>query len=281
MNDICLHIKQVKYSAQCMEKTVEALKKAVPVLCSMSRPDPKSVWGQKSSGGGQLRAGEWVEVKYDYAPGVCSDGGAGLIKRVHAATGGGDFEMALGEAPKIDVEYILDGRLEKHITLERVTVIPMPYTSPKGPTLRVRKRAPAVSSSESNGAGVEKKKSQLEWLKEGLKSRKHCKKGWLKGMLIREGEIFDNKISIWKRVLSDYKCQQAAIEGMQEVMGKNFVDPPNVCWQARTKWHLHFPAQSTSKGNSQKCVDHTVSVICIRRFKDALPTKVEERSTRA
>ena len=144
---------------------------------------------------------------------MCSDGGVGVIKRVHSATGDDDFEMALGEAPKIDVEYILDGRLEKYITLERVTIIPMPYTASNGPTLRARKKTPAASSAERTAA-FKKKRSPLEWLKEGLKSRKHCKKGWLKEMLIAEGEILDSNLSIWTRVLSDYKCQQAAIEGM-------------------------------------------------------------------
>jgi hypothetical protein len=35
----------------------------------------------------------------------------------------------------------------------------------------------------------------------------------------------DDKHELWGRVLSDYRCQQACLEGMKEVLGEKFVDP--------------------------------------------------------
>jgi hypothetical protein len=34
-----------------------------------------------------------------------------------------------------------------------------------------------------------------------------------------------NREALWKRILSDYKCQLAAIEGMRLALGDNFKDP--------------------------------------------------------
>ena len=58
-----------------------------------------------------------------------------------------------------------------------------------------------------------------------LKTRKHERKGWLKDILLQEGEITGEKNSLWRRVLSDYKCQLSGIEGIKSVMGDAFVDP--------------------------------------------------------
>ena len=153
---------------------VDTLQASVPTLDSMFRANEFTVWDKKILGEVHLRVGEWAEIKYEYAPGVCSDGGVGIIKHVHAGTSDDDFEVALGEAEKVDVKYTLDGRLEKFITLDRVTIIPMPYVSSKGPTLRKRKGVVMTSSAETFSR-KEKKKSPLEWLKGGSKTRKHCK----------------------------------------------------------------------------------------------------------
>ena len=99
------------------------------------------------------------------------------------------------------------------------------------PSLRPRK-AGAVESSRRTQYQEEETLhkadppiSQLQWLKLGLKSRKHEKKGWLKDLLIAEGYLRNDKTMIWSRVLSDHRCQLAAIEGMREVMGDDFRDP--------------------------------------------------------
>ena len=35
----------------------------------------------------------------------------------------------------------------------------------------------------------------------------------------------NNKDDLWARIMSDYRCQIAAIDGMKEAMGDAFVDP--------------------------------------------------------
>jgi hypothetical protein len=65
----------------------------------------------------------------------------------------------------------------------------------------------------------------LEWLEYGLKSRTHEKIGWLKDKLLEYDLMEANDEGLWKRVISDYKCQLAAIEGMRLALGTKFTDP--------------------------------------------------------
>jgi len=169
--------------------------------------------------------GEWVEILHEYAPGVCSDGGVGCILEVHQAVDPSESEPALADAMTIDVKYLLDGRVEKRINLARITVIPMPFVSREGPTLRSRNVESSLEQSSSVAPDALQRKTPLMWLKEGLKTRNHEKKGGLKDLLLEEGEITDDKYSLWRRVLSDYKCQLSGIEGMKCVMEDAFVDP--------------------------------------------------------
>ena len=112
-----------------MDKMVGTLKESVPLAADMHRPNARTVWGTRVEGPSRLRVGEWVEVTYEYAPGVCSDGGVGCIKRVHEAADPAGTEPSLDDAMTVDVKYLLDGRTEKCIHLNRITVIPMPYVS--------------------------------------------------------------------------------------------------------------------------------------------------------
>jgi hypothetical protein len=61
--------------------------------------------------------------------------------------------------------------------------------------------------------------SNVAWLQYGLKSRTHEKRGWLKDKLLHLNLMEGNKESLWKRILSDYKCQLAAIEDMRLTLG--------------------------------------------------------------
>ena len=65
-------------------------------------------------------------------------------------------------------------------------------------------------------------------MKEGLKTRKHERKGWLEDMLLEEGEITVEKYSLWRRVLRDYKCQLSGIEGMKIVDPRKHIGTPGV-----------------------------------------------------
>ena len=163
-----------------------------------------------------LKVGDWVEVLYTYSPGLCSDGGIGEI-----------YEIKYGEDGKArcNVSYIIDRRIELDIDPSRLTVTIMPYkdnTSSK----RVKRAVSTVEVElvESRTYSVPVK-TPLEWLKSGLSSRTHEKPGWLKEKLLHHNLIEGNLESLWKRIISDYKCQLSAIEGMQFTMGSEYKDP--------------------------------------------------------
>ena len=90
-----------------------------------------------------------------------------------------------------------------------------------GTTSSARQKRDSAAASEVE-APV---KSNVAWLQYGLKSRTHEKRGWLKDKLLHLNLMEGNKESLWKRILSDYKCQLAAIEDMRLTLGQSFVDP--------------------------------------------------------
>jgi hypothetical protein len=59
-------------------------------------------------------------------------------------------------------------------------------------------------------------KTSLEWLKYGLETRRHETQGWLLHVL-EEHNILpkDNKVAKWTRIMTDYHCQLAYLEGLQ------------------------------------------------------------------
>ncbi len=69
------------------------------------------------------------------------------------------------------------------------------------------------------------KHTPLGWLKWGLTTRRHEKKEWLAETLIENGELIEGKEALWKRVLSDYRCQLAYLESMKEVLADKYTDP--------------------------------------------------------
>ena len=68
----------------------------------------------------------------------------------------------------------------------------------------------------------------MGWLKYGLESRRHERKGWLKAALQSRSLLGTADKDVWVRVLSDYKSQLAHVEGMEEFANANkieFEDP--------------------------------------------------------
>jgi hypothetical protein len=170
-----------------------------------------------------INVGSWVEVLYEYAPGICSDGGVGEVIAIR--------KNEAGEA-WCNVAYVLDKRIEKDVHQSRITVTVMPYkdlTSGK----RTKRLVPAKTDdvlpdgvrrhrpTEPEGPN----KSPLEWLKSGLSTRAHEKPGWLRDKLLSLNLLEASKEALWKRVMSDYKCQLAGIEGMLFSMGSAYKDP--------------------------------------------------------
>jgi hypothetical protein len=118
------------------------------------------------------------------------------------------------------VRYVLDNRKEHSVTMDRITIIPMPYK-----TTVVQLRPRLQKQPLKHFEKIVEKKSPLGWLKWGLTTRKHETKGWLAATLISNGELLEGEDALWKRVLSDYRCQLAFLEGMKEVLADKFTDP--------------------------------------------------------
>ncbi len=156
-----------------------------------------------------INVGSWVEV-----PGICSDGGVGEVVAIRLDEAGEAW---------CDVAYVLDKRIEKEVHQGRITITVMSYKDLTSARRKKRDVPTLVANVEK--AREAPIKSPLEWLKSGLTSRAHEKPGWLKDKLLNLNLLEASDEALWKRVLSDYKCQLAAIEGMQLTMGTNFVDP--------------------------------------------------------
>jgi hypothetical protein len=170
-----------------------------------------------------INVGSWVEVLYEYAPEICSDGGVGEVIAIRNDEAGVTW---------CNVAYVLDKRIEKDVHQSRITVTVMPYkdlTSGK----RTKRGVPSKNDdvlpdgvrrhrpTEPEGPS----KSPLEWLKSGLSTRAHEKPGWLRDKLLSLNLLEASNEALWKRVMSDYKCQLAGIEGMQFSMGSTYKDP--------------------------------------------------------
>ena len=164
-----------------------------------------------------IKVGDYVEVLCEYAPGTCSDGGIGYIGKMDTDEDGIVY---------CTVSYVLDARIETRVEAHRITVTPMPYKD-LACTTRSKNVVVADNVVELMPARVlpVPVRSPLEWLKYGLASRTHEKRGWLREKLLNHNLLEPNVESLWKRVLSDYKCQLSAIEGMRLALGDAFVDP--------------------------------------------------------
>jgi hypothetical protein len=139
-------------------------KNVVPVTSMMHplKPTMEKLLGTAHA----LKVGDWVEVLYTYAPGLCSDGGIGEI-----------YDIKYGEdgKPRCNVSYILDRRIEVDIDPARIMVTIMPYKDNTS-SQRVKR---VVSTVEvellESRTYVAPLKTPLEWLKSGLSSRTHEK----------------------------------------------------------------------------------------------------------
>jgi hypothetical protein len=145
-------------------------------------------------------------VLYEYAPGPCSDGGVGSIMKITRDE---------DDRAWCTVSYVLDKRIETGIDQKRIIVTIMPYkdtTSTKG----LGREVHAMEAEETE---------ERKYEKVGLKSRTHERRGWLKEKLLKHDLLEATPEALRKRIMSDYKFQLSAIEGMKMAMGDKFVDP--------------------------------------------------------
>jgi hypothetical protein len=137
-----------------------------------------------------IKVGDYVEVLCEYAPGTCSDGGIGYIMNIDRDDDGLVY---------CTVSYVLDTRIETRIEANRITVTPMPYRDLSSTTRR--KTVVAADMDMPDRVIAAPVRSPLEWLKHGLSSRTHEKRGWLRDKLLHHNLLEPNEESLWKRIL--------------------------------------------------------------------------------
>ncbi len=167
-----------------------------------------------------IKVGDYVEVLCEYAPGTCSDGGIGYIMNIEHDNDGLIY---------CTVSHVLDSRIETRIKAKKITVTPMPYID-LASTTRSKAAVPAATATElmPDRVYAAPVRSPLEWLKHGLSSRTHEKRGWLRDKLLHHNLLEPNDESLWKRILFDYKCQLSGIEGMRLAFGSIRTKTENV-----------------------------------------------------
>jgi hypothetical protein len=111
-----------KYSEMVQNALVQHLKSNTSLPGDMVHEPRKSIWEEQKQLA-DVKIGDWVEVNYEYMPGTCSDGGVGVITRLMTTDEGVGTVMTLFAT----VRYVLDNRKEHSVTMDRVTIIPMPY----------------------------------------------------------------------------------------------------------------------------------------------------------
>ena len=211
----------VRFNEVAEAKFVETLRNARCSAWSMVHKARPTLW-EEYGVLARVKVGDWVHVLECYKVGECSEGGIGCVTFIHNEVEElqGGIECAEG-GMAVNVKYVLTNTTENAITMDRITVIPMPYKDTTS-ALGLRKRkVKDVQQPET----VIPQKTAMEWLQWGKLSRRHETAGWLKNALVHFHLLDDNPFAVWKRVIADYKTVNAIIEGMKLALGNGFVDP--------------------------------------------------------
>ena len=211
----------VSYDNLCQQAFLEHLQRLQGPVETMVHSKRKTL-AEEQGLFAQIKVGDWVEIEPDYSPGICSDGGAACVLGIHTEPTNVVGGSVANIITAVDVHFLVFNTKERRVLLERVVVIPMPYKMHK-PNLRVRKSGTSTSTVVPKAAPD---RTSLEWLKYGLESRRHEKEGWLL-LKLEELNILpaNNKSAKWARVLTDYHCQLAYLEGLKHALGAAYKDP--------------------------------------------------------
>jgi hypothetical protein len=152
--------------------------------------------------------------------------------------------------------------------MTRLTVVPMPFKA-RGVTLRKRN---VVDAPTSVVVKYIVKHTPLEWLKLGLTSRRHEKKGWLRQMLLDNNELHPtDEEMLWNRVISDFKCQESYREGMKEVLGLKYKDPRDykgMHYWKKFWWQIRFQKDTDPTRSAKECSFIGIPFVCIQCVKE-------------
>ncbi len=202
-----LELKNTEHLTKSVVETGEMIHPLKPTMDQLLRTDHA------------LKVGDWVEVNCEYAPGTCSDGGVGEIMKIN---------MDEDDRAWCTVSYVLDKRIETCIDQKRITVTIIPWKETTGKKRFGREVQPKESEEVDERKYDPPNRTSIEWLQCGLKSRTHEKRGWLKDKLLKLDLLEATPEALWKRIISDHKCQLAAVEGMKMTMGIHFLTRANI-----------------------------------------------------
>ena len=207
----------VRFREVAEEKFVETLRNARCSAWAMIHKSRPTLW-EEYGVLARVKVGDWVNVLECYKVGECSEGGIGCVMVIHNEV---DEESGNSITVAVNVKYVLTNTTENAITMDRITVIPMPYKDTTSASGLRKRKVKEVQLPEA----VIPQKTAMEWLQWGKESRRHETAGWLKSALIHYNLLEDNPFAMWKRVIADYKTVNAIIEGMKLALGNGFVDP--------------------------------------------------------
>jgi hypothetical protein len=162
----------VRFKEVAEQKFVETLRNARCSALSMIHKARPTLW-EEYGVLARVKVGDWVNVLECYKVGECSEGGIGCVTVIHTEVqehSGNTIQVG------VNVKYVLTHSTENAITMDRITVIPMPYKDTTS-ALGLRKRkVKEVQLPEP----VIPQKTAMEWLQWGKESRRHETAGWLK-----------------------------------------------------------------------------------------------------
>jgi hypothetical protein len=136
---------EVQYAALCEAAFVEHLKRKVTPAKQMQHYRRQTLMEEQALLA-KLKKGDWIFASDDMSPGMNSEGGYGCIvsltyKEQCVAYEDGDVEPIL---QSVDVHWLICNRLERHVKLERLTVVSISSPCIVVPYLYVMKFMPYV-----------------------------------------------------------------------------------------------------------------------------------------
>jgi hypothetical protein len=180
---------EVQYAVLCHAAFVEHLKEKVTPATQMQH-DRRQTIIEEQRVLAKIKIGDWVFATDDMSPGMNSEGEYGCVIAGNYKEKVGDSESLLAS---IDVHWPNYNGFERHVKLERLTVVPMPYKETM-PTLRTRKvPKPQQVVTQLPPPSL----TQIGWLEYGLQTQKLERKGWLKEELEKHKLIPDTKGALW------------------------------------------------------------------------------------
>ena len=123
-NNVKAAVLEVQYAALCHTSFVEHLKHKITPATQMKHGRRKTLIEEQGLLA-KIKIGDWILAVEDMSPGMNSEGGYGCVVAGRWKEIEGDLEPILAS---VDVHWLISNTVERHVKLERLTVVssPMP-----------------------------------------------------------------------------------------------------------------------------------------------------------